>query len=228
MPKILIVEDEEAVRLMAGFALGRAGFQVDEAEDSVSADKALSTSQPDLLLVDWMLPGISGIDWIKRLKREETTKKLPVIMLTARAQESDKIYGLDSGADDYVTKPFSPRELVSRINAVLRRCQTDKKEEYTSGDLILNPEAHSVTAGSKELDMGPTEFRLLKFFMSHPNRVYSREQLLDFVWGRSHFVEERTVDVHVLRLRKSLSPHGYDGLIQTVRGVGYRFSDKTG
>ena len=228
MSKVLIVEDEESIRLMASFILRRAGFQVVEVEDIPAADQALTTTKPDLLLVDWMLPGMSGIDWVKQLKQDQTTKHLPVIMLTARAQEADKILGLDAGADDYVTKPFSPRELIARINAVLRRYQVEQQNaptEFKAAALTLNSDNHCVTIGSKTLEIGPTEFKLLKFFMSHPSRVFSREQLLNDVWGRSHFIEERTVDVHILRLRKVLAQHGYDKRVQTVRGVGYRFTD---
>lgn len=228
MSTILIVEDEESIRLMASFTLRRAGFEVFEAEDTAAADRLLLKQKPDLLLVDWMLPDISGIDWVRQLKQDQTTKHLPVIMLTARAQESDKILGLDAGADDYVTKPFSPRELTARINAVLRRYQTEQQKtpiEFKTAALTLNSDNHCVTIDSTTLEIGPTEFKLLKFFMTHPSRVFSREQLLNDVWGRNHFIEERTVDVHILRLRKVLAEHGYDKLVQTVRGVGYRFTD---
>lgn len=222
---ILLVEDEPAIREMVGFALGRAGLQVREAADVNQAQTLLADRLPDLILLDWMLPGVSGIDYARRLKREEYTQDLPIIMLTARGDENDKVGGLDSGVDDYVTKPFSPRELVARIRAVLRRTRPEPGDQpiEVSG-LSLSSSSHRVTANGTELEMGPTEFRLLQFFMAHQERVYSREQLLDRVWGRNAYVEERTVDVHILRLRKALSPFGYDNLVQTVRGAGYRFS----
>lgn len=222
---ILLVEDEPAIREMVGFALGRAGLEVREAADVSEAQSLLAERLPDLVLLDWMLPGVSGIDYARRLKREEYTRDLPIIMLTARGDENDKVGGLDAGVDDYVTKPFSPRELVARIKAVLRRTKPEPTEQPLSvAGLVLNSSSHRVTADGTELEMGPTEFRLLQFFMGHPERVYSREQLLDRVWGRNAYVEERTVDVHILRLRKALNPYGYDRLVQTVRGAGYRFS----
>ncbi|AOV17718.1 phosphate regulon transcriptional regulatory protein PhoB [Acidihalobacter aeolianus] len=222
---ILLVEDEPAIREMVGFALGRAGLEVREAADVSEAQSLLAERLPDLVLLDWMLPGVSGIDYARRLKREEYTRDLPIIMLTARGDENDKVGGLDAGVDDYVTKPFSPRELVARIKAVLRRTKPEPTEQPLSvAGLVLNSSSHRVTADGTELEMGPTEFRLLQFFMGHPERVYSREQLLDRVWGRNAYVEERTVDVHILRLRKALTPYGYDRLVQTVRGAGYRFS----
>jgi len=174
-----------------------------------------------------MMPGVSGIDFARRLKREEYTRELPIIMLTARSDEDDKVGGLEAGVDDYVIKPFSPRELVARIRAVLRRARPEPADEPISVDeLQLDPSSHRVVARGSQLEMGPTEFRLLQFFMLHPERVYSREQLLDRVWGRNAYVEERTVDVHILRLRKVLGPYGYDSMVQTVRGAGYRFSAK--
>lgn len=222
---ILLVEDEPAIREMVGFALGRAGLEVREAADVSEAQSLLAERLPDLVLLDWMLPGVSGIDYARRLKREEYTRDLPIIMLTARGDENDKVGGLDAGVDDYVTKPFSPRELVARIKAVLRRTKPEPTEQPLAvAGLVLNSSSHRVTADGTELEMGPTEFRLLQFFMGHPERVYSREQLLDRVWGRNAYVEERTVDVHILRLRKALNPYGYDRLVQTVRGAGYRFS----
>lgn len=222
---ILLVEDEQAIREMVGFALNRAGFQMIEAADAVDAQERLAERLPDLILMDWMLPGTSGIDLARRLKRDEYTRDVPIIMLTARGEEDDKIGGLEAGADDYVTKPFSPRELVARIKAVLRRVQTEQEDQPIAADeLLLDPASHRVTAKGQPLDMGPTEFRLLQFFMTHPERVYSRSQLLDRVWGRNTYVEERTVDVHILRLRKALSQFGYDRFVQTVRGAGYRFS----
>ncbi|MEJ2478558.1 MAG: phosphate regulon transcriptional regulator PhoB [Acidihalobacter sp.] len=224
---ILLVEDEPAIREMVSFALGRAGLQVREAEDVTEAQSLLADKLPDLVLLDWMLPGVSGIDFARRLKREEYTRELPIIMLTARSDEDDKVGGLEAGVDDYVIKPFSPRELVARIRAVLRRARPESADERLSVDeLLLDPSSHRVLARGSQLEMGPTEFRLLQFFMSHPERVYSREQLLDRVWGRNAYVEERTVDVHILRLRKVLGPYGYDRMVQTVRGAGYRFSPK--
>lgn len=222
---ILLVEDEQAIREMVGFALNRAGFQMTEAADAVDAQERLAERLPDLILMDWMLPGTSGIDLARRLKRDEYTRDVPIIMLTARGEEEDKIGGLEAGADDYVTKPFSPRELVARIKAVLRRAQTEHEDQAIAAEeLVLDPASHRVTAKGQALEMGPTEFRLLQFFMTHPERVYSRSQLLDRVWGRNTYVEERTVDVHILRLRKALSQFGYDRFVQTVRGAGYRFS----
>lgn len=225
---ILIVDDELAIREMVEFALTRAGFITDTAADAKEAQEKLADKLPDLMLLDWMLPGLSGIELAKRLKRDEYTEQMPIIMLTARGEEDDRVAGLDAGADDYVSKPFSTRELVSRIKAVLRRTNPDSEDKtLIVEDLTLDPVSHRITVGDAPLEMGPTEFRLLHFFMAHPERVYSRDQLLDRVWGRNTYVEERTVDVHILRLRKALSSHGYDRFIQTVRGAGYRFSTKT-
>jgi len=223
--RILVVEDESAIREMVRFPLNKAGFEVTEADDAVAAQDHIADALPDLILMDWMLPGMSGLDLARRLKREDYTREIPIIMLTARGEEDDRVGGLEAGADDYVTKPFSPRELVARIKAVLRRAQPDGEEEQIDvGELRLDPSSHRVCAQGAPVEIGPTEFRLLHFFMTHPERVYSRSQLLDRVWGRSAYVEERTVDVHILRLRKSLAQHGYDRFIQTVRGAGYRFS----
>jgi two-component system phosphate regulon response regulator PhoB len=225
--RILIVEDEQPIREMVVFALANTGYEVREAADARQAQASIADRLPDLILLDWMLPGISGIDYARRLKKDELTRELPIIMLTARAEEEDKVQGLESGADDYVTKPFSPRELVARIRAVLRRGGPAAEDEILrAGDLSLDLASHRVCAGETPLDMGPTEYRLLEFFMSHPERVYSRGQLLDRVWGGNVYVEERTVDVHIRRLRKVLEPHGHDALIQTVRGTGYRFSTR--
>ena len=222
---ILIVEDERAIREMIAFGLRRAGFEVREAEDSQAARAALVDRRPDLLLIDWMLPDSSGLELTRALKRERDTRELPIIMLTARADESDKIAGLDGGADDYITKPFSPRELVSRINALLRRSSDgDPGEILSIGALRLDRAAHRVTAGEQPLDLGPTEYRLLEFFMRNPERVFTREQLLDRVWGGNVYVEERTIDVHIRRLRRVLEPAGVAGHVQTVRGAGYRMS----
>ncbi len=223
--RILIVEDEQAIRDMVMFSLAGAGFEVEAAADVRLAQSCIAGHLPDLVLLDWMLPGMSGIDFARRLKREDLTRELPIIMLTARAEEEDKVQGLESGSDDYVTKPFSPRELIARIRAVLRRGASAAEDEMLCANgLTLDVASHRVSAGESLLDLGPTEYRLLEFFMAHPERVYSRGQLLDRVWGSNVYVEERTVDVHIRRLRKVLEPHGYDALIQTVRGAGYRFS----
>ncbi|VAW80136.1 Phosphate regulon transcriptional regulatory protein PhoB (SphR) [hydrothermal vent metagenome] len=227
MKRILVVEDEPAIREMLGFSLTKAGFRFEEAVDAEQALLAIAASPPDLVLLDWMLPGMSGVDLARRLRREELTAALPIIMLTARSEENDRVRGLETGADDYVSKPFSPRELIARIHAVLRRTQPETEEEAIHiGGLTLNPIDHRVKVGDEDIELAPTEFRLLSFFMHHPDRVYSREQLLDRVWGRGIYVEERTVDVHIRRLRKALATHDYDRFIQTVRGTGYRFSGK--
>ncbi|MFN4263904.1 MAG: phosphate regulon transcriptional regulator PhoB [Thioalkalivibrionaceae bacterium] len=224
---ILIVEDEPAIREMVAFALGRQGFELVEAEDAQEAQERLAERLPDLLLIDWMLPGMSGVDLACRLKRDEYTRDLPIIMLTARGEEDDKVAGLESGVDDYVTKPFSPRELIARVKAVLRRTSSNEKDPVIDVDgLELDALSHRVSVHGKAIEMGPTEFKLLHFFMTHPERVYSRGQLLDRVWGRNTYVEERTVDVHILRLRKVLAPSGHDRFVQTVRGAGYRFSER--
>lgn len=224
---ILIVEDEQAIREMVAFALTGVGYEIGEAADARQAQTMISERLPDLILLDWMLPGISGIDFARRLKKEELTRELPIIMLTARAEEEDKVQGLENGADDYVTKPFSPRELVARIRAVLRRGGPGAEDEILQANgLMLDLASHRVSTGDALLEMGPTEYRLLEFFMSHPERVYSRGQLLDRVWGSNVYVEERTVDVHIRRLRKALEPFGHEALIQTVRGAGYRFSTR--
>lgn len=223
--QILIVEDERPIREMIAFGLRRAGFDVLEAEDCRAARARIADKRPDLLLVDWMLPDMSGLELTRALKRDKETREVPVIMLTARAEEQDKILGLEGGADDYVTKPFSPRELLARVNAVLRRMAPGGSEELVEIEgLTLDGASHRVTVGEQTVALGPTEFRLLSFFMTHPERVYSRNQLLDRVWGGNVYVEERTVDVHIRRLRKALETFGYDRFIQTVRGAGYRFS----
>lgn len=225
MKRILVVEDEQPIREMVGFALRKAGLNVEEAADAEQALATLVSNPPDLLLLDWMLPGMSGIELARWLRRDKMTARLPIIMLTARGEEGDRVHGLEVGADDYITKPFSPRELVARINAVLRRSQEETDEQPIEFEgLSLDPVGHRVQADGRPLNLAPTEFRLLHFFMSNPDRVYSRERLLDHVWGRGVFVEERTVDVHVRRLRKALAEQGYDRFIQTVRGAGYRFS----
>ena len=226
--QILIVEDEKPIRDMIAFGLRRAGFDVREAEDCSAARASIADQRPDLLLVDWMLPDQSGLELTRSMKRNKDTEDLPIIMLTARADEHDKVTGLEGGADDYVTKPFSPRELLARIQAVLRRTSPGGgAETLEAGGLVLDTAGHRVTAGEQSVQLGPTEYRLLSFFMEHPERVYSRNQLLDRVWGGNVYVEERTVDVHIRRLRKALEPHGLDSLVQTVRGAGYRFSTRT-
>ncbi len=221
---ILVVDDEPGIREMVRFALSQNGFDVDEAGDVPQAQECVADRLPDLVLLDWMLPGTSGIEYARRMKKDELTKEVPIIMLTARGEEEDKVRGLEVGADDYVTKPFSPRELVARIRAVLRRTAPVASEVIEVEGLKLDAAGHRVLAGDAALEMGPTEFRLLQFFMTHRERVYTRSQLLDRVWGSNTFVEERTVDVHIRRLRRALSIHGHDRLVQTVRGVGYRFS----
>lgn len=225
--KILIVEDEAPIREMIAFHLVRAGYETVEAGDCKSARQLLADERPDLALVDWMLPDMSGLELTRMLKRDEANEDLAVIMLTARADEYDKVAGLEGGADDYITKPFSPRELVARIQAVLRRARTSDGETIRAGVLELDTAGHRVTAEDVEVKLGPTEYRLLRFLMTHPDRVYSRTQLLDRVWGANVYVEERTVDVHVRRLRKALADTGADDYIQTVRGAGYRFSTRS-
>lgn len=222
--KILVVEDEVPIREMIVFHLSRAGYETLEAGDCSVARQLLVDERPDLALVDWMLPDMSGLELTRLLKRDKENDDLAIIMLTARADEYDKIAGLDSGADDYITKPFSPRELISRIQAVLRRSGADNDEIVSSGVLSLDIAGHRVSANGVEIRLGPTEYRLLKFLMTHPDRVYNRSQLLDRVWGANVYVEERTVDVHVRRLRKALAAEAADDYIQTVRGAGYRFS----
>jgi len=226
--RILIVDDEAAIREMISIALDLAGFDTIEAEDAIAAHHKIVDERPSLILLDWMLPGMTGIELCRRIKRDETLNEIPVIMLTARGDEDHKIQGLDSGADDYITKPFSTRELVSRIKAVLRRASALSGEKMIEAEgLKLDPVSHRVTANETPIEMGPTEYRLLAFFMSHQERAYSRTQMLDQVWGGNVYVEDRTIDVHIRRLRKALEPYGYDRFIQTVRGTGYRFSLKT-
>ena len=225
--KILIVEDEASIREMLCFILEQQGYEVIEAEDNDTAVRRLVEPFPDLVLLDWMFPGGSGIHFIKRMKRDELTRHIPVVMLTARGEEEDKIRGLEVGADDYITKPFSPKELMARLKAVMRRVSPSRSEEIvTVQGLKLDPSCHRVMVDDQFLDMGPTEFRMLHFFMTHQERVYSREQLLNNIWGTNVYVEDRTVDVHIRRVRKVLEEAGYDKLIQTVRGAGYRFSSK--
>ena len=222
---ILVVEDEPGIQEVLKFNLGHQGHDVIVAADAEEALGLLRGALPDLILLDWMLPGMSGIDLAKRIRGDARLKSIPIIMLTARAEERDKIQGLDTGADDYITKPFSPRELMARIKAVLRRRAPQMTEDPVEVEgLRLDPLSHRVFGNQRPLDLGPTEFRLLHFLMTHPERVYSRSQLLDQVWGDHVFVEERTVDVHIRRLRSALEGTGHDRLIQTVRGAGYRFS----
>jgi len=223
--RILVVEDEQPIRDLIAFGLRRAGCDVALAEHSQAALASIGDRRPDLVLVDWMLPDMSGLELVRVLRRDANTRDIPVMMLTARGEEADKVAGLDSGADDYVTKPFSARELIARIQAVLRRsAPVGESERVDVEGLSLDQAGHRVTAGGKPVALGPTEYRLLAFLMTHPDRVYSRSQLLDRVWGGNVYVEERTVDVHIRRLRKALEEGGYDRLVQTVRGAGYRFS----
>ncbi|MEQ1543798.1 phosphate regulon transcriptional regulator PhoB [Methyloglobulus sp.] len=222
---ILIVEDEPAIRGMLMIVLEQAGFYPIAAAEIDAAQKILADSIPDLILLDWMLPGVSGVEWARRLKKDPSFRELPIILLTARGEEEDKVRGLEIGADDYLTKPFSPKELVARIRAVLRRTgKLHGLSQITLGELILDTEQHRLSIGEKQLDVSPTEFRLMQFFMTHPDKVFSRTQLLDQVWGRSVYIEERTVDVHIRRLRKILGDYGKEDMVQTVRGFGYRFS----
>jgi|GWRWMinimDraft_11_1066019.scaffolds.fasta_scaffold06697_2 two-component system phosphate regulon response regulator PhoB len=223
--RILIVDDEAAIREMIAIALDLAGFECIEAEDALQAHHLVVDERPALILLDWMLPGMTGIELARRLKRDENTGEIPIIMLTARGEEDNKIQGLDAGADDYITKPFSTRELISRIKAVLRRSSALNQEKAIEVEgLKLDPVSHRITAHDKPVEMGPTEYRLLAFFMSHPERAYTRTQMLDQVWGGNVYVEDRTIDVHIRRLRKALEPFGFERFIQTVRGTGYRFS----
>lgn len=224
--KILIVEDEQAIREMTAFHLARAGYEVLEAETCRDAHALLVDERPDLAIIDWMLPDMSGLELTRKLRRDKDHEDLSIIMLTARAEERDKVSGLEGGADDYITKPFSPRELLARIQAVLRRAGGPADEVLSAGVLDLDAAGHRVLSSGGEIKLGPTEYRLLQFLMTHPERVYSRTQLLDRVWGANVYVEERTVDVHVRRLRKALSDVAADDYIQTVRGAGYRFSTR--
>jgi two-component system phosphate regulon response regulator PhoB len=225
---VLVVEDEPAIQALVSFNLKQAGHTVVQAESAEEASRLMKEAIPDLILLDWMLPGQSGIEFARRLKADRHTRDIPIIMLTARGEEMDRVRGLESGADDYVTKPFSPRELMARIKAVLRRRAPQMTDEPVEiNGLVLNPVTHRVTGNGVPLNLGPTEFRLLHFLITHPERVHSRAQLLDQVWASHVFVEERTVDMHIRRLRRALEPTGHDALIQTVRGAGYRFSAQT-
>ncbi len=224
--KILIVDDEEHIRDMLRMALELKGYECLEAPNAVIGHSLILDEQPDLVLLDWMMPEVSGVELIKRLKKDVATQEVPIIMLTARADEDRKIHGFEAGADDYVTKPFSNRELIARIEAILRRSgKGNEPKELKVGVLTLNAANHKVAIAGNTVDLGPTEYRLLHFFMTHADRVYSRAQLLDQVWGGNVYVEERTVDVHIRRLRKVLEQHNdVSGYVQTVRGAGYRFT----
>ncbi len=222
---VLIVDDEAAIRQMLSFTLAGDGYSAVEAGDVESAQDALKTLTPDVILLDWMLPGLSGLDFARRLKRDASTSAIPIIMLTARGAEADKVRGLDTGADDFVTKPFSTRELLARVRAVVRRSRrAEPGTSLAAGPLNLDADTNRVRCGEQVIELSPTEFRLLHFFMTHPERVFSRSQLLDNVWGTDTYIEERTVDVHIRRLRKLLAPFQCDLYVQTVRSVGYRFS----
>ena len=223
-PVVLVVEDEPAIQELISVTLARHGHTVRRSATAQEAAQAVADELPDLILLDWMLPDGSGPAFARKLRAEARTREVPIIMLTARAGEDDKVQGLQSGVDDYMTKPFSPRELEARIQAVLRRRAPHvSKEAVEVGDLVLNPATRSVAGGRTPLRMGPTEFELLHFFMTHTDRVYTRTQILDQVWGDHVFLEDRTVDVHIRRLREALAPSGHDRLVQTVRGAGYRF-----
>lgn len=225
LKRILIVDDEPAIRDMVAFALRRGEYDPVHAGDARQAQNAIAERVPDLILLDWMLPGTSGLELARRWRREALTRDIPIIMLTARGEENDRVGGLEAGVDDYVVKPFSARELLARIRAVLRRNrQEDEDGNVTVGSLRIDGAAHRVYCNDAPVAIGPTEYRLLYFFMTHPDRVYSRSQLLDHVWGGSVYVEERTIDVHIRRLRKTLEPFAAQDMVQTVRGAGYRFS----
>jgi two-component system phosphate regulon response regulator PhoB len=226
-PTIMVVEDEPAILELLRVNLADAGYDVHAAADAESAQRMLKDSLPDLMLLDWMLPGLSGLAFAKQLRGDPRTRELPVIMVTARTDEADKIAGLEAWVDDYVTKPFSPRELKARIKAVLRRRAPEAAQDVLEvGPLRLDPATHRVSADGNAVELGPTEFRLLRFFLARPERVHSRAQLLDQVWGDHVYIEERTVDVHIRRLRLALEPHGCDSMIETVRGAGYRLAAK--
>ena len=224
---VLLVEDDAAIRDMINFSLRQTGFTCEAVKDGETGLDWLKNQQPDMILLDWMLPGIDGIEFIRRLRANEFLASIPVIMLTAKGESEDMVKGLSVGADDYINKPFSPPELIARIKAVLRRCrpmEDDEAQKLQMGELVMDTKSHRVSVNGERIELGPTEFRLLHFFMKNPERAYNRSQLLDFVWGDTVYIEERTVDVHIRRLRKALEPSGHDNLVQTVRGVGYRFS----
>ena len=221
---VLIVEDEPEIREMLKFSLTRAGFEVKEARTSEMALQHLDSNLPDILVVDWMLPGMTGVELAKRLRRDALTENLPLLMLTARNEESDILRSFESGIDDYMSKPFSPKELIARIKALLRRSGAPEDDLLEASGICIDLSSHQVTIQGVDVNIGPTEYRMLELFLRNPNRVFERDQLLDRVWGRSSYIETRTVDVHVLRLRKVLKPLGLDGTVQTVRSVGYRFT----
>jgi two-component system phosphate regulon response regulator PhoB len=222
---VLVVEDEDAIREMLGMVLEQADFSVRAAPDAHRALALMNQKEPDLILLDWMLPGLSGVEWARRLKKDQAFNEIPIILLTARGEEEDRVRGFEVGADDYVTKPFSTRELIARIKAVLRRTgRLSKSSRIELGGIVIDADEHRVLIDQTTVSLSPTEYRLLEFFLTHPDKVYSRNQLLDQVWGRSTYIEERTVDVHIRRLRKILTEHRREEMIQTVRGFGYRFS----
>jgi two-component system phosphate regulon response regulator PhoB len=222
---ILVIDDEPAIRDMLQIALDASGFKVELAEDAKQAYPIIIDTPPDLILLDWMMPGTSGIEFLRKLRRDELNINIPVIMLTAKVEEASKISGLDSGADDYIAKPFSPRELVSRVKAILRRTSgKNLKDVIKVGGMTFDPISHRVSINKKIIPLGPTEYKLLQFFLTHQERVYTRDQILDYVWGRNVYLDERTVDVHIRRLRKAISIAGHENYVQTVRGAGYRFS----
>lgn len=228
-PKVLVVDDEEAIRDMIQFALEQAGMKVKTVSSAYEAILKIDEKRPDIILMDWMMPGVSGIELTRRLHKDEHTREIPIIMLTARITEDDKVTGLEAGADDYLIKPFSPRELIARIKAVLRRSVSENEQGILAiGQLQMNTLSRQLHCGQKEIKLGPTDYRLLEFFMSHPHRAYSREQLLNNVWGTNVYIDERTVDVHIRRLRKALEVAGLSNYLQTVRGHGYRFTAEAG
>ncbi len=226
---ILIVDDEAAIRDMIQTALDLAGYNSQQAADTAQAYQMITDKRPCLVLLDWMMPnGSSGVDFCRRIKRDDMMAEIPVIMLTARSEEDNKVQGLDAGADDYITKPFSTRELISRIKAVLRRSHALSNEKLVQAEqLTLDPVSQRLSYAGQLIEIGPTEYRLLAFFMTHAERAYTRAQLLDQVWGGNVYIEDRTIDVHIRRLRRVLEPYGVDGFVQTVRGTGYRFSTRT-
>lgn len=227
MVTILVVEDDISILKMLRDLLEQSNITVLTATQANEAQALISQSSPDLILLDWMLPDMSGAEWLRRLKRDEQFASIPIIMLTARGEEEDKVRALDMGVEDYITKPFSPRELVARIKVALRRrINIPTEGRISSAGIELVLDEHRVLIGGQDVTLSPMEYRLLEFFITHPEKVYSRGQLLDNVWGRSVFIEERTVDVHIRRLRKTLAEHNRDSVIQTVRGFGYRFSEK--
>jgi two-component system phosphate regulon response regulator PhoB len=227
MDTILIVDDEPDIRAVMRFALEDAEFRVLEADHAAQAHRLMTTETPDLLLLDWLLPGPSGLEMAQQIKLDPKTRRVPIIMVSARGTEDDRVIGLNSGVDDYITKPFSPREMIARVNAVLRRSRPEEQNDTIEiGGLCIDHLSRRVSIGDHTLEVAPTEYRLLHFFMTHPDRAYSRSQLLDQVWGNQTFVETRTIDVHIRRLRKAMEATGHDQLLQTVRGVGYRFSEK--